>query len=444
MRSSVSRGLALVAAGGMLALAAAPADAATHVAQASATAVSLSLASASTGTGSFTAVNDGTGQSTTGSNEPAVTLLSGQKLITAGVLAQDAVTHVRHGRGSSAACAGLAGDGASVLAVGDGNCLSGGENLALDIGNLDFSSLDVVASPLFDGLDTQLKAALKPYQDQLTSALSAGLKQFVDALGDPALHLDLGAVQSHCTASGDTASGDSEIVNAAGYVEIPTIGRVDLFDLPVDPAPNTKVVTDLSSVAGDLEDALRTQLTAALKSRLTDDDSPLAALATLLDPAGDGIDTVLDQLDPVLNKALAELSDQLAPVEDNLLDITLNKQTRGTGQITVTALDVSVGSAAKAFTGSDLAHLSIGTSHCGPSGRITTTRTTTTTKHHHSPATASHPVPTVVTAGLADAPPDRGSAGRTGLVGLLVLGALGAGAVAYRRTVARAVSRSRH
>ncbi|MGH3351886.1 MAG: hypothetical protein ACRDPS_14555 [Nocardioides sp.] len=421
----IARGAAVAAAAAMVALSAAPATAAT-VSQASATALSLELAgTGARDTGTYAVTNDGSTESSEGVNEPLITALGGQDAIQAGTLAQDAVAN---GDASSAACAGLAGDGATLVAVGSGNCLSGGENLSLDAASLDFSDLEVIQSDLFQGMDQQLIGALSDAgidQSALTGPLSAGLRDALTALGNPGLHLDLGAVQSSCTADKDSAAGDSTLANTSAYVTIPTVGDVKLVQLPVDPDVNQKVVTDLSGVVEAVQKAINAQFDEALadvSGKLTD-----GALDAALRPLGLGANQVLDQLQA---NALAPISQQLAPLEDNVLDITLNQQTTAPGEITVTALNAKVLPAAEQFVGASLADISIGTSHCGPNSPVAKA-------NPHVPQAKAPPadVPTVVTAGMETY--DDGSAGRIALVALLLLAAAGAGAAAYVRALRR-------
>ena len=409
----IARGAAIAAAAAMVALSAAPASAAT-VSQASATALSLELAgTGARDTGTYAVTNDGSRESATGTNEPLITALGGQKAIQAGTLAQDAVANKN---ATAAACSGLAGDGATVVAVGSGNCLSGGDNISLDAASLDFSDVELVSSGLFQGVDQQLITALKDAglsQTAVTDPLSKALKDLLAAMGDPGLHLDLGAVQSSCTADKDTASGDSSLANSRAYITVPTVGDVTLVDLPVDPDVNQKVVTDLTGVTDAILDALRTQFTNALNGALA--------------PANGGLDQLQKQ---VLDTALGQIQSQLAPLEENVLDITLNKQVTAPGEITVTALDAEILPAAKGFVGGSLAHLTIGTSHCGPNSPITKA---VVNKPPKSNPPAS--VPTVVTAGMESY--DDGSAGRIALVTLLLLAAAGAGAATYVRMLRR-------
>ncbi|MDQ4113383.1 MAG: hypothetical protein M3306_20145 [Actinomycetota bacterium] len=410
----IARGAAVAAAAAMVALSAAPASAAT-VSQASATALSLELAgTGATDSGTYAVTNDGSTESAKGTNEPVITALAGQDAIHAGTLAQDAVAKRN---ATSAACSGLAGDGATLVAAGSGDCLSGGDNISLDAGSLDFSEVELVSSGLFQGVDKQLITALKDAglsQTEVTDPLSAALKQVLAALGDPGLHLDLGAVQSSCTADKDKASGDSSLANSRAYVTIPTVGDVTLVDLPVDPDVNQKVVTDLTGVTDTILDALRTQFTNALQGALAPGNEALNQLQT-----------------QVLDTALGQIESQLAPLEDNILDITLNAQNTSPGAITVTALDVKVLPAAEEFDGSSLAHLTIGTSNCGPNSPATKTVVNNPPKAGNPPAS----VPTVVTAGMESY--DDGSAGRIALVTLLLLAAAGAGVATYVRMLRR-------
>lgn len=407
----IARGAAAAAAAAMVALSAAPASAAT-VSQASATALSLELAgTGATDSGTYAVTNDGSTESAEGTNKPLITALGGQDAIHAGTLAQDAVAKRN---ATSAACSGVAGDGATLVAAGSGDCLSGGDNIKLDAGSLDFSDLRVIESELFQGMDTQVQDALKPFQDQITAGLAQLLAPAIDGLDGAGLYVDLGAVQSSCTANDDTATGDSTIADSSVYVVMPGGDRVTLVDLPVDPAVNQKVVTDLSGVTDAVLKGLRTQL------------------ANGLDGALGPIDPVVDQLQKqLLNTLLTSIEEQLAPLEENVLDITLNAQNTSPGAITVTALDAKVLPAAEGFVGGSLAHLTIGTSSCGPNSPAPKTVVNNPPKADNPPAS----VPTVVTAGMESY--DDGSAGRIALVTLLLLAAAGAGAATYLRMLRR-------
>ncbi|WP_406030801.1 hypothetical protein OG801_19970 [Nocardioides sp. NBC_00163] len=407
----IARGAAVAAAAAMVALSAAPASAAT-VSQASATALSLELAgTGATDSGTYAVTNDGSTESAEGTNEPIITALGGQDAIHAGTLAQDAVAK---SNATSAACSGLAGDGATLVAAGSGDCLSGGNNIKLDAASLDFSELQVIQSDLFQGMDAEVQKALKPFQTQITGALDQLLAPVVDGLDGAGLYVDLGAVQSHCTANDDTARGDSTIASSSVYVVLPGGKRETVVELPVDPAVNQKVVTDLSGVVDVVIKGLRTQLANGLGGALQP-----------IDPV------VVELQKQVLNTLLTSIEGQLAPLEDNLLDITLNAQETSPGAITVTALDAKILPAAEPFVGGPLTHLTIGTSSCGPNSPAPKTVVNNPPKAADPPAS----VPTVVTAGMESY--DDGSAGRIALVTLLLLAAAGAGVATYVRMLRR-------
>lgn len=81
-------------------LAAAPATAATTVARASGTALTVGDGGNPAGSGTYSVTNDGTRQSSTGNNRPVVSALTGQAVVSVGVLAQDATTSVLDRTGS--------------------------------------------------------------------------------------------------------------------------------------------------------------------------------------------------------------------------------------------------------------------------------------------------------------------------------------------------------
>ncbi len=415
--------LALSGAAVLVGLSAAPAAAA-PVSQASATAVRVTVGGTPNDSGTYSAVNNGNGEQTTGDNGPAVGVLGGQQLIATGTLTQDARAQVVDRRGRSAACAGLAGDGATVVAAGEGTCLSGGQNLRLAAGSLDFSTLQVVQDGLVPGDVTQpVQEALSPVIGPLAQALDDAVREGSAALGDPGLFLDLGAVQSSCTAGPGTADGRADLANAGAYVEVAG-QRVDLVSLPASPAPNTRVVTDLSGVAETVSTALTSQFEETV-------DGALAPLGPVVDESVGS---------EVLANALDQISDQLTPLQQDVLDITLNKQVRPSrDSIVVTALDASVLPAAQAFDVQTL-NLQIGESTCGPSGTLA------------PPAASPQPLPKVPTARKAPrpAPPvvvtagaetdttdgGLGTTGSLALGGLLVLAA-GSGVAGFRRSLGR-------
>lgn len=416
MLSTTRSTAALVSAAALVLVSAAPGTAAEPVAQATATGLVLTVANTPNDSGTYKVTNDGTRQTATGSNEPLISALGGQSFIQAGTLAQDATTSVVDGAGRSAACAGLAGDGATLAEAGDGTCLTPGNNAEINAGTIDLSDLQVVRADLLAGLDQQLQAALQPLLDAVLPAVSDGLEQALTALGDLDVTLDLGAIQSQCTASLGTADGDSQLVDSGLSVTIAGT-KVDLVSLPVNPPPNTKVLTDLDVVVDAVLDGVREQLD--------------TGLGGVLAPAG----PLTQQLqDALVENVISALAPQLAPLEDNLLDGTLNKQVRPTeDSIEVTALDLAVVPAAADF-GVDLLDLEIGKTTCGPSARVGTPPTTPT-------PTPTPTVPTSVPAGEDAAPAAVTGDGSvndllaTGALAGLAILAGGAGVAAYRRAL---------
>ncbi|QWZ06750.1 hypothetical protein KRR39_14520 [Nocardioides panacis] len=416
MRSRLARVGAAALTTALVGLVAAPASAATVVARASATGVVLTAGGQPAGSGTYEVTHDGTRQTSTGSNRPAVSALTGQSLVSAGVLAQDATTRLEGRAGRSAACAGLAGDGATVAAVGDGDCLSPGSNLSLSAGSLDLSGLRIVDSTVLAGLDQQVQDALEPALAPVVSALQNGLQTGLGQLGNPGVFLDLGAVQSSCQAGPGTAAADASLAGVAAYAQVAG-RRVDLLSLPVHPAPNTHVATDLGAVATAVEDALRSQLGTAL-------DGSLGPLGAAVDRAA------------VLDNVLANISSQLGPLQENLVSGTLNKQSRPSADaVDVTALDLDVLPAAAQF-GMQALSLQVGRSTCGPGGQIAPA----VVEQQPAPPRAvprARVLPTRVTAGLAgdDSSFDRGQLLLA--VGALLTVAVGAGALDLRRQLRR-------
>ncbi len=413
---------AFVSAGALVVLSAAPGAAATPVAQASAAAISLTIGGQAVDAGSYRVTNDGTREDATGTNKPALSLLGGQSLVKAGTLAQDASTSVVNSQGRSRACAGLAGQGASVIGVGNGgSCFVPGQAVTIGAGSLDLSGLQIVQSAFLQGFDAQAQLALQPILQPLTAALQTGLQQAVAALGLD-VGIELGAVESSCTAEPGSASGSARLVGSKAYI---TVGgqRITLVDLPADPAPNTHVVGDLGQVATLVETAVQTQLNAVLSNL----------------PGGVVLPPLVDQA-AALNAALASLGQQLKPLQDNVIDVVLNKQTKASpDQIEVTALDLSLLPVAQQF-GVTAFNLKIGTSACGPSGKVAAARALADAGPQGQPEAAgahrgprrARPPPATAPAGAGR---DRG--GALALAAWSWLGVGAAGALGHRVAVRR-------
>jgi hypothetical protein len=402
-------------------MAAGPAVAAGSVSRASGNAVQLTLTGSTQGTGTFTATNDGHGEHTTGTNQPALALLGGQRLIAAGTLFQDATARVTDHTGTSAGCAGLAGDGATLVAIGESRCIAPGQNLRLDLGNIDLAQL-VANVTIVD--NDQLDQALSGPQQQLAdnlgpvlTQLNAALAQARGQLGDAGLFLDLDAIQGVCHASPGGATGSADLANVALYAQVPGQGKIYLADVPVNPAANTRVPVQLDQLLTAVIDGLETNFAQALQGKLT-----------AIDPA---LDQVQQQL---VDGAVAQIAPQLKPIADNLVNLTLNEQSRpAAGSIAVTALDLNVLPAANQQAGMTVFNLKVGNVTCGPDGVVEAAAPPA----DHQVRPPKHPkVPRSVPAGEVTAPRSAAASGPTaaGLAALL-LASVGAGAAAYVRRV---------
>jgi len=398
-------------------MAAGPAMAAGTVSRASGNAVQLTLLGNTQGTGTFSATNDGHGEHTSGSNQPALTLLGGQDLVSAGALFQDATAQVAGHSGTSAGCAGLAGDGATLVAIGDSRCITPGQNLQVDLGKVDLAQL-VANVKIVDSQQPQ--DALPGPQQQLADGLSPVLTQLNDALaqardqlGDASLFLATDAVQGVCHASAGTASGSADLADVDLYAVLPGQPEpVYLAKLPVDPAPNTRVPVQLDSLLDAVVDALKTNFATIAQRKLA------------------GVIPTLDQLKKVLHSASAQIAPRLKPIGDNLVNLTLNEQSRpAAGSIAVTALDLNVLPAANEQAGMTVFNLKVGNVTCGPNGAITEAPTVPRTKPQAHPR-----VPRSIPAGEADVPGGASRLAAAGL-GVLLLASAGAGIVTYRRRV---------
>lgn len=314
---------------------------------------------------------------------------------------------IRDKKGHSAACAGLAGDGATLVEVAEGGCLVPGQNLDLNAGTVDLTGIQILG----DQFPQELQDALQPVLDPLLGGLTTALQTVLDG-GGIALGLNLGAVQSYCTAQPGSADGDTDITDAT--LDASLGGQsINLVTLPTNPPPNTRVVTDLGVVVQSVLDALRTEFETAI-------DGALGPLTAVIDGA------------EVLAEALEQVGEALAPLEENVLEITLNKQERpSSDSIQVTALDLHVLPAAEA-AGVELVGAQIGETACGPNSRVSVDDPDPTPTSSPTP----EPVPTSVPAGV-ESVSGSGGIGTGGNLALLLLVALsaGAGVASYRRAL---------
>lgn len=406
---------ALATAGALTTLTFAPAFATHTVAQADASALKLAIAGSPADSGTVTASHDGTSLSKAGDSEPPIALLGGQDLLDIGVLAQDATARVEGQDGVSEACSGVAGQGGSVASIGESSCIVPGEAIGVNLANLDLTGVDVIVpgsalDPLTAVTGPLGELVLGPITQQLSDALTEAL----GPLNDINIGGGIGAVEARCQAVPGSATGNAHIVD--GKLGITLAGQdVAVLDLPVNPAPNTHVLTDLSAVLDAVIVGLETELNTAL-------DGALSGLTGVTDAVQEAI----------VQGIITEIEPQLAPLEENILDITLNKQDRnGPGHIEVTAIDLKVLPAAQEFIGGSVVDAQIANVSCGPNSRI------------HPPVTPEEPgqpepeVPTVVNSGLEGGAPADEEAGKALVAGgLLALGGA-AGALGYRRFAAK-------
>lgn len=407
-------------------LAATPAFAADEVGHGQASAIRVQVAGMDAGdSGTFAASNDGTTETTTGNNKPALEIPTGGT-VTQGTLNQDAWSRVIGDSVSSSACAGISGPGATLVAVGPSNCLSASNppSVSLNGGQLNVGTITnpLTSNTFFTQLPQQVQTALTGLlgnvtQNQLSTALQSTVGTLISALGNPSLTLNAGVIQAACTATDGATNGDAQFVDAAFNLNFGTqaqsLGLTPInIALPSDPAPNTP----LSVGVGDLAK----QLTAALTGQLAKSaaGSPLAVLLT------PGATTLNAQGNAVVAQIVNQLTPQLAPIEDNLLKGTLNKQTQvSDSRIHVTALDLQVLPAAQQVSGSSLAALQLGDVDClgGPAAETSTSTSTTG---------SSSAVPTNIDSGLAG---DQGGLPTGVLAAIGALFLVAAGGVGVRR-----------
>lgn len=418
MNRRLLRSGAFIGAAAVSLLAVAPAFAAT-VSQSSAQALNLSIAGNAVISQEVTAAHDGTSEeSVDNSTIPTlVDLLPANTALGVGVAPQEAVAN---GDGTSYACAGIAGTGGGLVKVGDERCELNGEPLTLELGSLDLGVLPGPSGALTTALEPLL-GALGPVLDQVVDAIVAGVGD--TPLGEIGLSGSLSAIEGSCFADPDAAVGDTRLVDSSGgsnatpiAVSLPGVAEpLTLLNLPANPPPNTQLLVDLDTVTQTLIDALTVQLNTMLGEALVPLAGPLAGL----------LQQVQDQALVVLVDALQPL---LAPLQENVLDITLNKQVVGDGgrSIEVTAIDLQVLPAIAQFAGGSLVGGEIGKVSCGPNTRVAAPTPTP----EPTPTDGTEP-PTVVNAGAAGS--DNTAATVLTATAALTLLAGSAGLIGYRR-----------
>jgi hypothetical protein len=383
---------------------AAPASAET-LSHAEASAVRGSVAGQPADSGTVRAVDEGNGVRVTGTSNPPAAVLGNQRLLNVGVLAQEATAGVVDGAGTSAACAGVAGNGGSVAQVGSSRCLTPGQPVGLSIANLDLTGA-VVADPASSLAPLN---GLQPVVDQLVGPVTHAVSQGLAPLGETGLAGTVGAIEARCVAGATGVDGSSHITD--GRLTLSLGGTaVDVVDLPVEPAPNTELFVNLDQVGTAVLDGLRAQLTQTL-------DGQAASLAAAIDPVQQQI----------VDGVLAQVGPQLKPLSDNVLKLVLNKQVRTADSIQVTALSLEVLPAAAQAADAPLATVDVGHVACGPNGRVAEVAQAVPAAPE-KPAKKLPRVPAVVASGVADAPEPwyHGLAGPAAVVLLAAgVGALG-------------------
>lgn len=433
------RASAVLGATAVAALATAPAFAADPIAQATAQSLTLTIANNSVVSQTVTATNDGTSQTKNdASTVPTIAgILPGNSALGAGVAPQDAGANAD---GTSYACAGIAGTGGGIVHTGNTSCNINGAPITLNLGSLTLGSVAIdPTSALGSALD---QAGLGSVLNTITAALQNNvINSITSALKSTPLNISLGgtlsAIEATCTATPTAATGTAHLVDTQGGsantpITATIAGQtVTIADLPANPPPNTHVLTGLNTVTQTLVDAIKTELAKALGGTLNQL------------PLGTALQTVQDDL---INTLVQQLQPALQPLQQNVLDITLNKQASSDGgkKIDVTALDLQVLPAASAFTGgSSLIAGQLGHVTCGPNARAATPSSPKASANPAGSGTGNGPsgdsggsadgnTPLAVDAGLAG---DDAGDGRTalyaGLGGLALAGA--AGTLAYRR-----------
>jgi len=405
------------------ALAAAPALAADPDSQATAQSLQLTVAGNSGVSQLVTASNDGTSQTKNdASTIPTIAgVLPGNNALGAGVAPQDAGANAD---GTSYACAGIAGTGGGIVHTGNTACNINGAPLTLSLGSLDLgtvaldpasalgAALSQYGSPLLSGLNTLISTVQSSLLAPVTGAISSSPLNI--SLGGT-----LSAVEATCTATPTRASGTTHLVDSqGGSANTPITAQIagqtiTVLDLPANPPANTHLLTNLNTVSQTLISALKTELNNS-------------AIGSVLQPLVAPLGTTLDTLQSaVVDQLVQQLQPVLQPLQQNVLDVTLNKQVVSDGgrKIDVTALDLQVLPAASAFTGSSLISGQIGEVTCGPNaGRaVVTPQGSAKPVPQHQSTPPHHNVPTAVDAGVSG---DTG--GHSDLPLLAGLGGLGA------------------
>lgn len=429
LRNNLIRGGAAALASSAIVLAvAAPGSAATTpLAYADSNALNLSLLGSPISTGTVVSTTDGKTTTTTGNQAPLIQALGNQSLIpSTGVLVQNAKASMVSGDGVSAACAGLAGSGGQIVAVGNGDCIKGGQQLTFDPGSINLTNVTLSSAGILTGLTTPVQTLLQPLLTPLLSTLSTNV--LAPLSGAIPIHLNLGAVSAYCSATPTTVSGNGSVAGLSLVVGLPApIGPITI-PLAIGTGKNVHVLTNLSQVV----DAIKVGVTNALDAQITG----IPAINTLLGTVSSTLGTILGTIN---TNVVAAIQSQLGPLEQNILDGIINAQTQTAAPhptLSVTALDLKV----LPVLGNQAIDVRIGKVDCGPNYKANAvTPPANCTAAHNCPPTppsacSGTNCPTKVTSGLAAGYLPTGPLGMA-FLGLTVAAAAGAGVTAGARAL---------
>jgi hypothetical protein len=377
-----------------------------------------------------------------------------------GVLVQNSKASMSGTDGVSQSCAGLAGAGGQLVAVGNGDCIKGGQQLSLDPGSVALGGISLASAGILKPISDQL-ASLgllgtltggtsggllgnlpislpvgttgQTLVNGLLTQLTPALQQISATIG---LHLNLGAVSAYCTATPTTVAGNG---NVAGASLVATVAgqNITVLNLPVNPAPNTHILTNLDKVVAAVQQGIVTQLDSLLQG-------------TAANQLGVSLAPVINQVLGTINtNIIAQLAPQLAPLQQNILDGVLNAQSStgtanhsiatGSGAHatnSVTALDLKV----LPVLGAQQIELRVGKVDCGPNySANNVTPPQNCQQAHNCPPTppsacSGTNCPTKVSSGLAAGYLPSGPLGMA-FLGLTVAAAAGAGVTAGARAL---------
>lgn len=299
-------------------------------------------------TGRYTATYNGKKTVNSGTNKPALPLLAGdQQLLSVGVFAQDAAAALRKGVAYSGACSALAGEGATLVAIGDGSsCVKPGEAVKVNLAELNLQKLGATTDYVLNDESKSVHVKLGPVNDLVQTIVSGVLTK----VGGLSVGVNLDAAESTCLAQGSDFTGKTQLKNAAVTVNVPGKGDIKVADLPTNPKKNTTVVPDLSPVTDAVLGRVDTLLQSGLKSKIAP-----------------GVLDVSIRID-LIEHIKEQLAVLLKGLETDLVKLTLNKQDKTAKSLEVSALDINVLDAVKKVGAPTAAKVAIGTSTCGTNG----------------------------------------------------------------------------